>query len=34
MPKDLFHGSYTPASFKGLVAKGGSKQIEAAKQAL
>lgn len=34
MPKYLFHGAYTPEGFKGLVAEGGSKRIEAAKQAL
>ena len=34
MPKYLFHGSYTPEGFKGLLAEGGSKRVEAAKQAL
>ena len=34
MPKYLFHGSYTPEGFRGLLAEGGSKRIEAAKQAL
>lgn len=34
MPKYLFHGSYTPEGYRGLVAEGGSKRIEAAKQAL
>jgi len=34
MPKYLFRGSYTPEGFKGLLAEGGSKRIEAAKQAL
>ena len=34
MPKYLFYGSYTPEGYKGLLAEGGSKRIEAAKQAL
>lgn len=34
MPKYLFYGSYTPEGYKGLIAEGGSKRIEAAKQAL
>jgi len=32
--KYLFYGSYTPEGMKGLLAEGGSKRIEAAKQAL
>jgi len=34
MQKYLFHGSYTPEGYKGLMAEGGSRRIEAAKQAL
>ena len=34
MPKYLFYGSYTPEGFRGLMEEGGSKRIEAAKQAL
>ncbi len=34
MPKYLFHGSYTPEGFKGLLDEGGSKRREAAEQAL
>jgi uncharacterized protein with GYD domain len=34
MPKYLFYGSYTPEGLRGLLAEGGSKRIEAAKQAL
>ena len=34
MSKYLFYGSYTPEGYKGLLAEGGSKRIEAAKQAL
>jgi uncharacterized protein with GYD domain len=34
MSKFLFYGSYTPEGFKGLMKEGGSKRIEAAKQAL
>ncbi len=34
MSKYLFYGSYTPEGFKGLMKEGGSKRIEAAKQAL
>lgn len=34
MPKYLFYGTYTPEGHKGLVQEGGSKRIEAAKQAL
>ncbi len=34
MPKYLFHGSYTPEGFRGLLKEGGSKRIEAAEQAL
>ena len=34
MPKYLFHGAYTPEGFRGLLAEGGTKRIEAAKQAL
>ena len=30
----LFHGTYTPEGYKGLLAEGGSIRIEAAKQAL
>lgn len=34
MPKYLFYGTYTPEGYKGLLAEGGSKRMEAAKQAL
>lgn len=34
MPKYLFHGSYTPEGFRGLMDEGGSKRREAAEQAL
>ena len=34
MPKYLFNGAYTPEGLRGLLAEGGSKRIEAAKQAL
>jgi len=34
MPKYLFYGMYTPEGYQGLVQEGGSKRIEAAKQAL
>ena len=34
MPKYLFHGSYTPEGFRGLLDEGGSKRREAAEQAL
>jgi uncharacterized protein with GYD domain len=34
MSKYLFYGSYTPDGYKGLIEEGGSKRIEAAKQAL
>jgi uncharacterized protein with GYD domain len=34
MSKYLFYGSYTPEGYKGLMKEGGSKRIEAAKQAL
>lgn len=34
MPKYLFHGSYSPEGYKGLIAEGGCGRIEAAKQAL
>lgn len=34
MPKFLFYGTYTPEGYKGLLAEGGSKRMEAAKQAL
>jgi len=34
MPKYLLYGSYTPEGLKGLLSEGGSKRIEAAKQAL
>ncbi|GAP12655.1 uncharacterized conserved protein [Longilinea arvoryzae] len=34
MKKYLFHGSCTPEGFRGLLAEGGSKRIEAARQAL
>ena len=34
MPKYLFYGRYTPEGLKGLMKEGGSKRIEAAKQAL
>ena len=34
MPKYLFHGSYTPEGFRGLLDEEGSKRREAAEQAL
>jgi uncharacterized protein with GYD domain len=34
MSKYLFYGFYTPEGLKGLMKEGGSKRIEAAKQAL
>jgi uncharacterized protein with GYD domain len=34
MQKYLFYGSYTPEGYQGLLAEGGSKRIEAAKQTL
>jgi uncharacterized protein with GYD domain len=34
MPKYLFYGSYTQEGYQGLLEEGGSKRIEAAKQAL
>jgi uncharacterized protein with GYD domain len=34
MPKYLFHGSYTPEGFRGLLKEGGSSRREAAEQAL
>jgi uncharacterized protein with GYD domain len=34
MPKYLFQGSYTPEGFQGLMREGGTKRIEAAKEAL
>jgi uncharacterized protein with GYD domain len=34
MSKYLFYGSYTAEGYRGLVQEGGSKRIEAAKQAL
>jgi uncharacterized protein with GYD domain len=34
MPKYLFYGEYTPEGYQGLLKEGGSKRIEAAKQAL
>jgi uncharacterized protein with GYD domain len=34
MSKFLFYGTYTPEGYKGLLNEGGSKRIEAAKQAL
>jgi uncharacterized protein with GYD domain len=34
MPKYLFHGSYTPEGFKGLMAEGGVKRREAAIRSL
>ena len=34
MAKYLFYGSYTPEGYKGLLQEGGSRRIEAAKQAL
>ena len=34
MPKHLFQGSYTPEGFQGLMDEGGSKRVEAAKEAL
>jgi uncharacterized protein with GYD domain len=34
MPKYLLYGSYTREGYEGLVQEGGSKRIEAAKQAL
>ena len=34
MQKYLFYGSYTPEGYRGLMKKGGSSRINAAKQAL
>ena len=34
MAKYLFHGTYTPEGYRGLLAEGGSRRIEAAKKAL
>jgi uncharacterized protein with GYD domain len=34
MARYLFHGSYTPEGYAGLMKEGGSKRIEAARQAL
>lgn len=34
MKKYLFHGSYTPEGYKGLLAEGGTHRIEVARQAL
>ncbi len=34
MRKYLFHGTYTPEGYKGLLEEGGSARIEAAKRAL
>ena len=34
MRKYLFHGTYTPEGYKGLMAEGGSARIDAAKRAL
>ena len=34
MQKYLFYGSYTPKGYRGLLAEGGTKRIEAAQQAL
>ena len=34
MSKYLFHGTYTPEGFRGLMEEGGSGRIAAAKQAL
>src|SRR5512143_1529346 len=34
MRKYLFHGTYTPEGYKGLLQEGGSLRIEAAKRAL
>jgi uncharacterized protein with GYD domain len=34
MTKYLFYGSYTPEGYGGLMKEGGTKRIEAAKQAL
>jgi len=34
MQKYLFHGLYTPKGYEGLVSEGGTKRIDAAKQAL
>lgn len=34
MQKYLFHGSYSPEGYKGLLAEGGSGRIEAAREAL
>ena len=34
MPKYLFHGSYTPEGFEGLMKEGGTKRREAAEEAL
>lgn len=34
MQKYLFYGSYTPQGYKGLLAEGGSRRIEAVSEAL
>ncbi len=34
MRKYLFHGRYTPEGYKGLLQEGGSRRIDAARQAL
>jgi uncharacterized protein with GYD domain len=34
MSKYLFHGSYTPEGYRGLLEEGGSSRVEAARQAL
>ena len=34
MQKYLFHGTYTPEGYRGLLAEGGTRRIEAARQAL
>ncbi|MBN2047581.1 MAG: GYD domain-containing protein, partial [Anaerolineaceae bacterium] len=34
MQKYLFYGTYTPEGYRGLMEEGGSKRIEAAKEAL
>ncbi len=34
MQKYLFHGSYTPEGYRGLMEEGGCKRIEAARKAL
>ena len=34
MPKYLFHGTYTPEGYRGLMDEGGTKRREAAEKAL